>query len=83
MQGLRKDIMRMDDQKAKLQLQVDIFKLNKAREKANQRREKRWEEDASMPPRVVIMSQKNLHGEAVRKEYENGKLVDQKEILVK
>ncbi len=75
--------MRMDDQKAKLQLQVDIFKLNKACEKANQRREKRWEEDASMPPRVVIMSQKNLHGEGVRKEYQNGKLVDQKEILVK
>ncbi len=83
LQGLRKDIMRADDQKAKLRLQLDIFKLNKAREKVDRRREKRWEEDARKPPRVVIFKQKNLHGEAVRKEYQNGKLVDQKEIFVK
>ncbi len=82
LQGLRKDIMRVDDQKAKLQLQIDIFKLNEAREKADRRREKRWEEDASKPPKVVVIHQKDLHGEGVRKEYQNGKLVDQKEILV-
>ena len=82
LQGLRKDIMRLDDLKAKLKLQLDIFKLNKVREKADQRREKRWEEERGQPPKAIIFCQDGLEGKVIREEQVDGKVVKREEVLL-
>ena len=82
LQGLRKDIMRLDDLKAKLKLQLDIFKLNKVREKADQRREKRWAEERVQPPKAIIFSQDGLEGKVIREEQVDGQLVKREEVLL-
>ena len=67
LQGLRKDIMRMDDQKSRLKLQLDILKLKQARERAETRAKKK-EEELVEPPRAIIFCQEGLENIAVRKE---------------
>jgi hypothetical protein len=81
-QGLRKDIMRLDDQKAKLKLQIDIFKLNKVREKGEQRREKRWEEERVQAPKAIVFYQEGLEGKVIREEQVDGQLVKREEVLL-
>jgi len=68
LQGLRKDIMRLDDQKAKLKLQLDIFKLNKVREKVDQRRKKKQEAEQVRPPKAILFYQEGLEGKVVKRE---------------
>jgi len=82
LQGLRKDIMRLDDQKTKLKLQLDILKSNKVREKADQRREKRWTEERARPLKAIIFSQDGLEGKVILEEQVDGKVVKREEVLL-
>jgi hypothetical protein len=79
--GLRKDLMRLQDQKSRLKLQLDIFKLNKASEKAIQRRAKKRGEERVQPPKAILFYQEGLEGKVMREEWVDGKVVE-KEVLV-
>jgi hypothetical protein len=78
LQGLRKDIMRLEDQKAKLQL--EIFKLRKAGEKAKRRREKEREEERVEPPKAIVIYTDGPEGKVIREERVAGKVV-KREVL--
>ena len=78
LQGLRKDIMRVEDQKFKLQL--EIIKLNKAREKAEQQPEKEQKEEPEEPPKAIVIYQNGLEGQVIRDERVGGKVV-KREVL--
>jgi hypothetical protein len=81
LQGLRKDIMRLEDQKSRLKLQLDLLKLKQARERAEQRAKKK-EEERVEPPKAILFYQEGLENKAVWKEYVDGELVKQEEILL-
>jgi hypothetical protein len=82
LQGLRKDIMRLEDQKSRLKLQLDLLKLKQARERAEQRAKKKEEEERVEPPKAILFYQEGLENKAVWKEYVDGELVKQEEILL-
>jgi hypothetical protein len=81
LQGLRKDIMRLEDQKSRLKLQLELLKLKQARERAEQRAKKK-EEERVEPPKAILFYQEGLENKAVWKEYVDGELVKQEEILL-
>jgi hypothetical protein len=81
LQGLRKDIMRVEDQKSRLKLQLELLRVNKASEKA-MRRAKRSEEEPVQPPKAIIILQDDVTGKVIREEQVDGKVVKREEILL-
>ena len=79
LQGLRKDIMRVEDQKFKLQL--EICKLNKAREKTEQQRENEREEEVVEPPKMIVIYT-DPDGKVIRDERVGGKVVKREEVFL-
>jgi hypothetical protein len=73
--------MRVDDQKSRLKLQLELLKLKQARERAEQRAKKK-EEERVEPPKAIIFCQEGLEDRAVWNEYVNGELVKREEILL-
>ena len=73
--------MRLEDQKSRLKLQLDLLKLKQARERAEQRAKKK-EEERVEPPKAILFYQEGLENKAVWKEYVDGELVKQEEILL-
>jgi hypothetical protein len=74
LQGLRKDIMRMDDQKSRLKLQLDLLKLKQARERGSTAGEEEGGRTSGTAEGIIFF-QEGLENIAVRKEYVNGELV--------
>jgi hypothetical protein len=68
--------MRLEDRKSRLKL--EIFKLNKASEKAIQRRAEKSPEERVQPPRAILIYQEGLEGKVVREEQVDGKVVKRK-----
>jgi hypothetical protein len=56
--------------------------LNKVRQKADDRREKRWEEERVQAPKVIVFYQEGLEGKVIREEQVDGKLVKREEVLL-
>jgi hypothetical protein len=79
LQGLRKDIMRVEDQKFKLQL--EIIKLNKAHEKTEQQREKEPEEEPVKSTKMIVIYT-DPDGKVIRDERVGGKVVKREEVFL-
>jgi hypothetical protein len=79
LQGLRKDIMRVEDQKFKLEL--EIIKLNQAREKAEQQPENEREEEPVESPKMIVIYT-DPEGKVIRDERVGGKVVKREEVFL-